>query len=60
ISLPDARATAHQLLTKLTAQDDIEAYLHTFEVVATREVWNKSEWARILAPFLTGEAQQAY
>ncbi|KAI7813969.1 hypothetical protein IRJ41_005290 [Triplophysa rosa] len=60
VPLPDARSTAHQLLTKLTAQDDIEAYLHTFEVVATREAWDKAEWARILAPLLTGEAQRVY
>lgn len=58
--LPDAKTTAHQLLTKLTAQDDIEAYLHTFEVVVTRELWDKAEWPKILAPLLSGEAQQEY
>ncbi|MGL5179678.1 MAG: hypothetical protein ACRC8N_16370, partial [Aeromonas veronii] len=45
------------LLTKLSAQDDIEAYLQTFEVVSTRD---KAEWARVLAPLLIGEAQQTY
>lgn len=45
------------MLTKPTAQDDIEAYLHTFEVVATRD---KAEWARVLAPLLISEAQRAY
>lgn len=42
--------------TKLTDLDDIKAYLHTFEVIARREAWNKTDWVRILTPFLTGEA----
>lgn len=58
--VPTPRAHAHQLLTKLTDQDDVEACLHTFEVIATRELWEKSAWAQILAPYLTGEAQRAY
>uniref|UniRef100_A0A9J7ZY96 Integrase catalytic domain-containing protein n=1 Tax=Cyprinus carpio carpio TaxID=630221 RepID=A0A9J7ZY96_CYPCA len=31
-----------------------------FETVATWEAWPKEEWARIVAPLLTGEAQRAY
>lgn len=31
---PSTRASASQLLTKLTDLDDVEAYLHTFEIVA--------------------------
>ena len=48
------------VLTKLTPADDVEAYLEIFERTACREGWAPAEWAGLLAPFLTGEAQQAY
>ncbi len=60
VPLPESSAKAHQCLVRLTEHDDIEAYLHTFEVIAGREGWVKEEWACIIAPFLTGEAQRAY
>ncbi|XP_035287492.1 uncharacterized protein LOC118234816 [Anguilla anguilla] len=44
----------------MTEADDVEAYLHTFERVAERELWDPREMADTLAPFLTGKAQQAY
>ncbi|KAI2667014.1 hypothetical protein H4Q32_029352 [Labeo rohita] len=60
VPLPDPRIKATQLLPKLTGDDDIELYLQMFETTATRENWDQSEWARLLGPLLTGEAQRAY
>ena len=46
------------VLTKLTTDDDIFAYLELFERIAQRERWPVAEWGSIVAGFLTGEAQQ--
>uniref|UniRef100_A0A452GRU7 SCAN box domain-containing protein n=1 Tax=Gopherus agassizii TaxID=38772 RepID=A0A452GRU7_9SAUR len=40
--------------------DDPEAFLVTFEQVATVAGWNPDQWASILAPYLTGVAQAIY
>uniref|UniRef100_A0A8C1DCP0 SCAN box domain-containing protein n=1 Tax=Cyprinus carpio carpio TaxID=630221 RepID=A0A8C1DCP0_CYPCA len=58
--LLDPRTQATQLLPKMTVHDDIEHYLGMFETIGAREDWPREEWARILAPLLTGEPQQAY
>ncbi len=56
----DARAQAARLLPKMTPHDDVEAFLQMFENTATMEGWLPADWARALAPLLTGEAQRAY
>ena len=58
--LPDPRVQATQLLPRMTGHDDVTMYLQMFETVAVREAWPKEDWARIIAPLLTGEAQRAY
>ncbi|XP_075791103.1 uncharacterized protein LOC142830401 [Pelodiscus sinensis] len=47
-------------LSKLGPQDDPEAFLTTFERVATAARWPPEQWATLLAPYLSGPAQLAY
>ncbi len=60
VPLPDSRKLAAQLLPKMTAHDDVEAYLQMFENIATTEGWDPEDWARTLAPLLTDEPQRAF
>ncbi|KAI2666706.1 Transposon Ty3-I Gag-Pol polyprotein [Labeo rohita] len=55
---PDPHVQAAQLIPKLTNNDDIELYLQMFETLAGREGWDRGEWAQVLGPLLTREAQQ--
>uniref|UniRef100_A0A4W5P1N4 CCHC-type domain-containing protein n=1 Tax=Hucho hucho TaxID=62062 RepID=A0A4W5P1N4_9TELE len=54
------RAAAHAILPRLSKEDDIEAFIMTFERTATLEEWPPTEWASALDPLLTGVAQEAY
>ena len=47
-------------VAKLSDVDDIEGYLLTFERQMVAYEVDKSRWAYILAPHLTGKAQKAY
>ena len=47
-------------LSKLTESEDIEAYLTTFERMMVAYEVERNRWAFLLAPRLTGRAQQAY
>uniref|UniRef100_A0ABM5FW80 CCHC-type domain-containing protein n=1 Tax=Pogona vitticeps TaxID=103695 RepID=A0ABM5FW80_9SAUR len=45
-------------IQKMTATDDPEAYLHTFERVATAAGWPRDQWTLVLIPCLTGLLQE--
>lgn len=44
-------------LSKLTHDDDVEAYLYAFEASATAARWPHVQWVTILGPYLTGPIQ---
>ena len=47
-------------LVPLGAEDDVEAYLITFERILTPHGIDEDRWAHFLAPQLTGKAQLAF
>lgn len=47
-------------LTKMGPGDDPEAFLVTFEQVATAACWPPEGSATLLAPYLTSQVQTAY
>ncbi|MEE6526654.1 hypothetical protein FKM82_027422 [Ascaphus truei] len=48
------------MLHKMKPNEDPEAFLLTFERVATAHGWTVDRWVTTLAPLLIGEAQAAY
>ena len=47
-------------ITKLTDEDDVKAYMTTFERQMSAHEIEKEQWSFKLAPYLTGRAWQAY
>ncbi|KAM9113361.1 uncharacterized protein ACDP82_020094 isoform 1-T2 [Pangshura tecta] len=52
-------ASKNPPLLDLTPEEDIEAYLASFEQVAEACQWPRGEWVTRLVPALSGKAQQA-
>ncbi|XP_028652029.1 uncharacterized protein LOC114647585 [Erpetoichthys calabaricus] len=60
VGKPEAAVPLPPPLLTLSEEDDIESYMLIFERTATLNLWPKTEWAYILAPYLKGDAQRAY
>ncbi|KAM3921536.1 SCAN domain-containing protein 3-like [Leptodactylus fuscus] len=56
----DEKGAVQRALQKMTPDDDVEAFLTMFERVAEREKLPATDWADVIAPYLTGEPQKAY
>ena len=59
-SRPFDSVDTRPILSRLTEEDDIEAYLTTFERMMKGYSIEKGKWSYRLAPNLTGRAQQAF
>lgn len=55
-AIPKTYREALHLLTKLGTDNDVEAFLATFERVARREEWPTDSWSRVLALLLMNYA----
>ena len=54
-SAVEKKLSPHDVFTKLTPDDEIDAYLELFEWTALRQHLPREEWGAILAPFLMGK-----
>lgn len=60
IPLPNPSQDTQHLLSKLTADNDVKAFLGIFVRVAIQKGWPQWYWTNALGSLLAGEAQQAY
>ncbi|XP_039605860.1 uncharacterized protein LOC120526779 [Polypterus senegalus] len=60
VGKPEAALPLPAPLLTLSEEDDIESYMLIFERTTTHNLWPKTEWTYILAPYLKGDAQRAY
>ncbi|GAA6104209.1 olfactory receptor 4D10-like [Tachysurus ichikawai] len=60
VSLPNPGNDTQKILSKITVEDNLEAFLYTFEHTVDWDGWCRANLANTLAPLLTGEAQLAY
>ncbi|KAJ8039316.1 hypothetical protein HOLleu_16988 [Holothuria leucospilota] len=45
---------------RLRDDDDIDVYLRAFELLAEGNGWDKSQWAKLLVPSLSGKTRDVY
>lgn len=57
IPIPDPARKAQKLIPNMTTDDDVKAFLSCFERTAECKDWLSRDWACLVAPLLTGEAQ---
>lgn len=55
-----AQVAEGQRLPKMTTEDDMEAFLESFERVAVMANWDPAGWDSQLGPLLIGPIQVAY
>ncbi|KAL1255564.1 hypothetical protein QQF64_013625 [Cirrhinus molitorella] len=58
--LTEVSVRQQQIVEHIATRQGIELFLQMFHTTAVREGWDRSLWARVLGPLLTGEAQRAY
>lgn len=58
IPLPNLAHYVAHLLTKMSADDNVDAFLGRSERTTAREGWPHGEWTWLLSPLLTGKAER--
>lgn len=60
VSLPGPIREAQQILPKVSADSNVEAYLVTFEHTMQRKDWDPRDWSHLSAPLIEEAAQHVY